>query len=1255
MKPSISIILISTILLISPCLLLAQENCNTFLGSIGDANNNCAPCTNGMEVLLQSFLIQQDAIVRIQAMNRVLNQQLDSEQSTIDFLMASQDHTDSALESWKKLNENKQLTTENLQYVVEGMRAHSRRFPGQAAWLGTWIQNFESLMSLLKEEEDLKKQAEELAKKIAEGQFGHLENLVFDCCPDAKSSGEYRDDQLKDLNDLLKALEDYADNYISYRSRLVDEAESLTEQLKTMLRKRAGKEAEATETRDQYANGLSGFVMSKVKEVFTSGIEHTILQVMGFEMDPRVKEAMDAFNRNVEPLLSAAEKAGANFGAGGGGGGWAGEVAQMVVEQAWDGLSPEDQAALGMVTNAVFTEIASTVLRKTFEQSIKSGVARYFLLGLEGSAATAVSLFDKMVTIPAYLWEDKNLMILQGSFDWILLGLFRGIHLAKNTGRFLPSDPFEAYIDALKAPNNRAIEICLPEQSFSDPLQQNMVNAFFDAAFPGRNIKALSANDRDTIKVNGKDTYLEYHYSNKLRFKVRFGCYCGVMPEPIAETTPDKNNLPVIDLTGWQAKPGFWLQITEGSRLWMPLSGGIVGGGIITYFLTRDNHSEEEPPELITRDDDIIVPCDGSGTINIFANDDGDELIISTIAPVTTATVTENAGSGTINISNLTTTSDFAIGVTISDRYGQSSTSTINVQVTLPNVVANPDSYEVPFGEPLTANVITNDVGSNLKVTDFSMSTESTITITEDGALSFLPAEGFYGTINLNYTVTGPCDQSAETMINIVVLPPDCSFEATFNTTPATCILPDGGIITAVEPAGDYNFIWSDGSTTANLEMIPAGAYQVTVTSEDGHCEKTYNVEVSAETPSLTTNDEQYETSADSPVSGNVLENDEGRGITLEDVSNVTGGTVDFTEDGSFTFVPDAGFSGEASFSYQIIDDCGNTTTGSVTIQVMPGGCTFTVDIIDQPATCGLENGSLEVVVIGTSEYFIEWDNGVTGPLNNSIGAGEYGFTVTDLDDECLVELTVVLDGTDALVIETESIMPPSSPSASDGAVNVVISSPTNGPYMVSLNATDWGLITGEVFTIGDLGAGAYTIQLLDPNGCLSNVLEVEVPFEPNFRIGVSGTFMSFSAYDVELPGQEGKTVYTSMNYVNGQFRTGGINQELQVGLIKEMRSPNRDLLIPMTIRIEHLSEFFQLRGSNFSLTGQAGLLGNFNKLETAIQWKVQAKTRWQVWQSLSLDLRVGILGWEKLEQPVIQLGLDFNLKKTSRMIKILN
>lgn len=76
---------------------------------------------------------------------------------------------------------------------------------------------------------------------------------------------------------------------------------------------------------------------------------------------------------------------------------------------------------------------------------------------------------------------------------------------------------------------------------------------------------------------------------------------------------------------------------------------------------------------------------------------------------------------------------------------------------------------------------------------------------------------------------------------------------------------------------------------------------------------------------------------ADSPVIGNVLANDhdpEGQPLTATLISNPTHGSVNFHRDGSFTYTPEADFTGTDQFSYVAFDGAATSMVTAVTLMV---------------------------------------------------------------------------------------------------------------------------------------------------------------------------------------------------------------------------------------------------------------------------------------------------------------------------------
>lgn len=70
-----------------------------------------------------------------------------------------------------------------------------------------------------------------------------------------------------------------------------------------------------------------------------------------------------------------------------------------------------------------------------------------------------------------------------------------------------------------------------------------------------------------------------------------------------------------------------------------------------------------------------------------------------------------------------------------------------------------------------------------------------------------------------------------------------------------------------------------------------------------------------------------------------LLSNDtdpEGDALSIQSVTSVTGGTVTLNADGSIEFVPEEGFSGDATFEYVVVDAHGASDTATVTVHVEP-------------------------------------------------------------------------------------------------------------------------------------------------------------------------------------------------------------------------------------------------------------------------------------------------------------------------------
>jgi len=114
----------------------------------------------------------------------------------------------------------------------------------------------------------------------------------------------------------------------------------------------------------------------------------------------------------------------------------------------------------------------------------------------------------------------------------------------------------------------------------------------------------------------------------------------------------------------------------------------------------------------------------------------------------------------------------------------------------------------------------------------------------------------------------------------------------------------------------DSIFIGESGATTGTVEA-PAGANTAPTTTADSYSMNQDNV-LTVASPGVLANDTDAE--------GNTL--------TAILVTNGTNGVVSLSPDGSFTYTPNAGYTGSDSFTYKSNDGTVDGNTVNVTIQV---------------------------------------------------------------------------------------------------------------------------------------------------------------------------------------------------------------------------------------------------------------------------------------------------------------------------------
>ncbi len=310
-----------------------------------------------------------------------------------------------------------------------------------------------------------------------------------------------------------------------------------------------------------------------------------------------------------------------------------------------------------------------------------------------------------------------------------------------------------------------------------------------------------------------------------------------------------------------------------------------------------------------------------------------------------------------------------------------------------------------------------------------------TMTLNNDGTYNFDPAPTFTGDVPVDYTITDGNAGSDDATLTITILPNDGNDTFTNDDasvdnqgiTQANNIItndndPEGNTQTvSTATASNSSTLTIDG-TTANplpsggtLIIDPNGDYTyqpepdfigtevVTYVACDNGapqaCDTATLYLTTLPVNSIDSKDDFNNTPFETPVMADVSTNDideEGNNqtFTLNAANggmNPAEGTVVLNADGSYTFTPAAGFSGETSYEYSVCDDgvpmlC---DTATVYLEVLPAVSPETTQIIANPDANFLkmdETGTGNVLVNDLDPDDLK--PSVTTPLTNAMVAG---------------------------------------------------------------------------------------------------------------------------------------------------------------------------------------------------------------------------------------------------------------------------
>ncbi|MEL4894314.1 Ig-like domain-containing protein [Crocosphaera sp. Alani8] len=271
---------------------------------------------------------------------------------------------------------------------------------------------------------------------------------------------------------------------------------------------------------------------------------------------------------------------------------------------------------------------------------------------------------------------------------------------------------------------------------------------------------------------------------------------------------------------------------------------------------------------------------------------------------------------------------------------------TLNAEFQADGLLANDTDID---GDALTPVLITGPSNGDL-------------TLNEDGSFEYVPGADFNGTDSFTYVVNDGQLDSEPATITITVNPLDDEPVATddlytINQDETLTVVIDGVLGNDIDVDGDgLSVIGNTEPNNGTLTINPDGSFSYIpdagFTGEDsfeytisdgneGNSTATVTITVlEGEDNPPVANDDEYSVDEDDtltiPADG-VLGNDidvDGDGLSVIGNTEPNNGTLTINPDGSFSYIPDAGFTGEDSFEYTISDGNEGTSTAFARILV---------------------------------------------------------------------------------------------------------------------------------------------------------------------------------------------------------------------------------------------------------------------------------------------------------------------------------
>ncbi len=365
------------------------------------------------------------------------------------------------------------------------------------------------------------------------------------------------------------------------------------------------------------------------------------------------------------------------------------------------------------------------------------------------------------------------------------------------------------------------------------------------------------------------------------------------------------------------------------------------------------------------------------------------------------------------------------------------------------------------------------------------------------------------------YTVTVNDANGCSATSSTTVTANNLTLNVGTTSTQATCTAANGTATSATSSGtAPYTYTWSTGGNTASINNLAAGSYTVTITDLNG-CRGSSTVNVTSNSVSVTST-----SSTTNSACG---------GSTGSATVTATAGTAPYTyawsNGGNSSSINNIS-AGTYSVTITDANGCVGVRTGIVVSN--PNAPTASVSSSTNPLCNGNATGTATGTANGgTAPYSYVWSNGQTGPTATGLAAGSYTFTVTDASS-CSGVSSVTITQPSALNVIMSSPLNVSCNGGSNGSIGLTTGGTGTGPYtfLWSNGQTSQSII--------NVGAGVYTVTVVDQNGCATTGSQtVTEPTAINSSVSVtdaSGAATNDGSVNLTVNGGTPTYTYTWSN-----------------------------------------------------------------------------------------------------------------------------